>query len=332
MGVPIQIFSMQNKRTQKKKLWPKFAVFLILLIIISINAYGLNVGNKFYKIFFEANTNKGLDLYSQNKTYIDEKRYLSLRKEDVSVGSKNNYRLYGTYIKNPNPTKNTIILIHEFSGSRYTALKYLDIYIDKGFNVLIYDSRNHGRSGGTNITFGFSEKYDLDRWVTFISNKNKGGIIGVHGIDLGASAALLHSSLNEYSKQVSFYISDSSFSNLKQVLTLKLKETYKINNPLAVEFILFYTERVNKLNNQYTFKEASPINYVKDVTTPILFIHGENDTNIPKSMSEDLYNLKRTSKSIYIAPKAEHITSFQSNEEVYKDKVYKFIDSLAVQK
>jgi fermentation-respiration switch protein FrsA (DUF1100 family) len=68
------------------------------------------------------------------------------------------------------------------------------------------------------------------------------------------------------------------------------------------------------------------------ISTPILFIHGENDTNIPKGMSEALYNLKPASKSIYIDPKAGHLAAYKDNEQEYKEKINKFIDSLALQK
>lgn len=327
MDIQTQFISLQHKRRTKKKLWPKIIIYSLLVIFIGINIYGAYIGNVFYKKAFEANTNKDIDLYNQSKYTFNENRYNSLQKEDVSVGSKNNYRLYGTYIKNPNASKNTIILVHGLGGSRWTTLKYVDMYLDKGFNILIYDSRDHGHSGGKNITFGFSEKYDLDRWVTWVASKNQGGTIGVHGESLGAVTALLHSSLNEDKKRVSFYVVDSSYSDLKQFFTLRLKEDYKIKNNFAINFILFYAEKINKLNNQFTFKEASPINYIKNVTTPILFIHGENDNFVPKSMSEDLYNLKSTAKDIYIAPNAGNLGAYLNNQDAYKEKVYNFIDT-----
>ncbi|MFL0248227.1 alpha/beta hydrolase [Candidatus Clostridium stratigraminis] len=332
MGVPIQIFTLKNKPNKKKRLLWRVIVSIVLILLICINSYGLYVGNKFYKCFFEADTHKGADLYSQYKSFIDERRYSSIHKEDVSVGSRNNYRLYGTYLVNPTPTKNTIILLHDFSDSRYSSLKYIDMYLDKGFNILIYDSRNHGKTGGSNITFGFLEKYDLDRWITWVAAKNKGGIIGVHGEGLGAATALLQATLNEASRKVSFYIADSSDSNLEQLFKLKLQENYNIRNPFLVKFILFYTDKVNKYNNQFTLKEASPINYIKMISTPILFIHGENDTNIPKDMSEALYNIKPDIKSIYIAPKAGHLEEYISNKHEYKEVITKFIDSLSIQK
>lgn len=327
MNINIQFTSLKSKRKSKRRLWVKFIVYSLLLLFIAINGFGFYIGSSFYKKAFEPNTNKDIDLYDQSKYTFNEKRYNSLNKEDISVGSKNNYRLYGTYIKNPTPTKNTIILVHGFGGSRWTSLKYIDMYLDKGFNILIYDSRDHGHSGGKNITFGYSEKYDLDRWVTWVASKNKGGIIGVHGESLGAATALLQSSPDLNKDRVSFYIVDSPYSDLKQLLSLRLSKDSNIKNPLASKFILFYEEQVCKLNNQFSFKQASPLSSIKDVKSPILFIHGEEDNFIPKSMSEDLYNSKSGSKEIYIAPKAGYLEAYKSNQDIYKDKVYKFIDA-----
>ena len=45
------------------------------------------------------------------------------------------------YIKNPNKTKDTAILVR-FSRTRQNMPNF-KIYLDKGFNILVYDSRNN---------------------------------------------------------------------------------------------------------------------------------------------------------------------------------------------
>lgn len=296
MNLQIQFTSLKDVRRKQKKKWPKILLYSLLFIFILFNTAGLYFGNIFYNNIFQIETNKNSDLYDTNKNTFNEKRFTSLQREEVSVTSKNNYRLYGTYIKNSRPTKNTIILIHDLSGSRWSELKYLDMYLDKGFNVLIYDARNHGHSGGNNVTYGYYEKYDLDRWVTWAYGKNKDGIIGVQGEGLGAVTALLHSKLNEDKKRVSFYIADSSFSDLNEYFLEKLKKDYKVKNDIAAKILLFYVDKINKFKNHFSIKDVSPKKDSSNVSVPVMTINKES--------------------SEYVSDKNE-----------YEQEIYKFIDS-----
>jgi fermentation-respiration switch protein FrsA (DUF1100 family) len=328
MNMQIQFTSLKDVRRANKKKGPKLIINIIVTIFLVVNLAGLYAGNDFYKKTFNIDTKKNIDQFETSKAYFNEKRYSSLQKEEVSVTpTQNNYKLYGTYIKNPKASKDTVILLHGLSGSRWTVLKYADMYLDRGFNILIYDGRNHGESGGTDVTYGFDEKYDLDRWVNWLYTKNKGGIIGVHGESMGAATALLHSQLNESKKKVSFYIADSSYSNLKDLLRNKAKEVYNIKSNLTANTLLFYADKVNKLKNQFNFDEVSINNIVKEVSIPILFIHGEDDSVLPKTIAEDLYNAKQGPKELYISKSSGHEQAFVNNSEEYKENIYKFLDS-----
>lgn len=54
--------------------------------------------------------------------------------------------------------------------------------------------------------------------------------------------------------------------------------------------------------NPDSYMERSPITYVKNVNTPVLLIHGENDMNCPISQSEEFYSaLKLEKKEAYFA-------------------------------
>jgi fermentation-respiration switch protein FrsA (DUF1100 family) len=329
MSVQIQFTALKNDRKIKKNRGPKIFINIILILFIAVNLAGMYAGNIFYKKAFEIDTKKEVDHYDFSKSTFSEKRFNSLNKEEVSVTStKNNYKLYGTYLRNPKATKDTVILVHGLSGSRWTVLKYIDMYLDRGFNILIYDGRNHGFSGGDNITYGYYEKYDLDRWVNWVYSRNKGGIIGVHGESMGAATALLHSQLNEEKKRVSFYISDSSYSDLTELFKIKLREDYKIDSKIASNVLLFYADKVNKLKNQFYIKEVSPQSIIKEVSIPIFFIHGEDDDFVPTEMTEDLYKLKDSNKELYISPKSQHVQAIINNKDEYREKVYNFLDSI----
>ncbi len=305
----------------------KVIIILLIFIFILFNSAGLWVGNFIYTEACKKQTSKGVsNLYEIYKNTFDDNRFLKLSKEDVIINSLYGYKLSGTYILNPIKTQNTVVIVHGIRGSRWESLKYADIYLDRGFNVVVYDSRFSGESGGSNISFGFYEKYDLDQFIKWVHNKNPNGMIGVHGESMGGATALLHSKLNEKSKLVKFYVSDCAYSNLGNLLTFRLKEDYGIKNKFISSVIVTYTNIIAYLRSGFTFSQVSPINSINSVQTPIMFVHGDSDNFIPFSMSNDMYYIKPGKKAIYIAPYSGHAQSYLYNKKDYTKKIYDFLD------
>jgi pimeloyl-ACP methyl ester carboxylesterase len=90
------------------------------------------------------------------------------------------------------PPKATLIYLHGVSDNRASASGVLDHFRRRGFNVVAYDSRAHGESGGEAATFGCFEKEDL-RHV--LDTLRPGPIILV-GSSLGAAVALQTAALD----------------------------------------------------------------------------------------------------------------------------------------
>jgi len=204
-------------------------------------------------------------------------------------------------------------------------MKYSDMYLDMGFNVLAYDSRAQGSSGGKDITLGFFEKTDLDnaiRWVTWV---NPNAIIGVHGESLGAVTALLQAEVNPSKKNVNFYVVDCPYSDLWELMSIKISGDFRPSFQPTAAFILFYANIIALIKSHFSLHAVSPITEICDINTPILFIHGSNDTFIPASMSLELYLRKKDPKGIYISPGAEHAMSYLRNKKEYSAKVKQFL-------
>lgn len=313
----------------KKFIIRSISLILILAIVI-INSIGIYIGNIFYnktcKIETRIYKNQQVEVFSRN--IFNKEQFNSLLNENIAIRSKYGYMLYGTYIKNNIPTKNTVIIVQGLWGSRWTSLRYADMYLKKGFNVLVYDSRNHGKSGGDDVTFGAYEKYDLDQFVNWLYVENNGGIIGVQAESMGAATALLHSEINEKQKRVKFYISDCAYSDLRQLFILKLAKDYNIDSTFKANFIFFYASIVSLFRSHFWLYSVSPINAVKKSSTPILFIHGAKDEYIPNYMASDMFNVKRGIKELYICPKAGHAMSISVDPKTYKERVYRFIDTV----
>jgi len=93
----------------------------------------------------------------------------------------------------------------------------------------------------------------------------------------------------------------------------------------AAGFILFYGNIIALIKSGFSLYAVSPIKAIQNIKTPIMFIHGSNDTFIPASMSLDLYLEKKGPKGIYIAPGAEHAMSYLTDKTEYAAKVKQFL-------
>jgi len=324
MGVQIQFA--QVKPAKKKTLVNK-ACWMIVVIIIIINLIGLYFGNMFYNKITTVSKNKGINQYDKFKETFNAKRYERLYKREVSLDSRHGYTINGTYIRCDGDSKNTIILLHDINLSRWSVMKYADIYLTKGFDVLIYDAKGHGESGGNGTTLGYYEKDDLDLMVDYISSRNKYGIIGVHGEGLGGFTALLHAKSNKESKKVRFYVIDSSFNDIQGYLSLKANKEFNFNSPMLVKPLTFYTNIVNFYKSKFILSKLDVMEAIKDVYTPILFIHGKGDPDIPYSMTEALYKAKKENKQIYLSRSNKHAGSYSNNTEEYKKKIIDFVEA-----
>lgn len=274
----------------------KITGFALIGLFLLANIALFYAGNHFYNIGMRPNTHRVKE--NLVKTGIQPKT--------MTIESPFGYKLEGLYFKNPKPTENTIIIVHGRTQNMDVSVeRYGWLFLELGWNILVYDSRFHGRSGGNDISYGYYEKFDLDKWVDLVRILNPKGIIGVHGELLGAATALLHAAMNEKKQRVKFYIADCAYSDLKEILAYHLKNDYHI----PVFPILYYADLVTKIRSGYFFGDVSPIKGIKNVDTPVLFIHGDADRYILPEMSEKMYEVKPGLRDIMIVRGAGHAFS-----------------------
>ncbi|WP_411682626.1 alpha/beta hydrolase [Clostridium thailandense] len=314
-----------TKRKFRLKKKHKILITIMLILLLAINATGFYFGDMYYEKVCKIYINRSNTDIQYYKNSFNYNRFSSLESYDINIQSSFGYKLAGTYIFNPKPTNNTVILVHGITASRWESMKYADMYLDMGFNVLAYDSRYHGKSGGNDITLGFFEKTDLDNIVKWVRWVNPNAIIGVHGESMGAVTALLQASLDQTKRNVNFYVVDCPYSDISELLAIKLAKDEKPHLELAAKFILFYGNIIALNKSGFSLYAVSPIKAIKNIKTPIMFIHGSNDTFIPASMSLDLYLEKTGPKDIYISPGAEHAMSYFVNKSEYTAKVKQFL-------
>ena len=310
-----------------KNFWRRLLLICFLFGFIAANAAGLFMGNIIYNEMcvrhsrlHANNTGRWQQILENGKT--------SRNWQDIRMPSRFGYSLTGTFIPNPQTSDKTLIFLHGFSESRLAGLSYLNIYLNAGYNLLLVDSRAHGESGGQSVTWGVYEKHDVDQWVDWLRHRFPKGTIGMHGISMGAATALLHAGLNESNKRVAFYIADSAYSDLESLLADQMSQRLQLPGNIPPQVLLPYANAVTYLRARFTFGAASPLRIVQQVTTPVLYIHGEADRLVPASMSQQLYSMTKGQRQIQLFPRADHVSSIYTDRSRYRTVVQGFARSI----
>ncbi|SNR94743.1 hypothetical protein SAMN05446037_100223 [Anaerovirgula multivorans] len=292
-------------------------VFLVILVIIlGISIYLSNLVIYPKTLTHEKTYQKELEAGRINKKVFEE-----LYKEEVSIKSPFGYDLYGLYFPLEN-AKKTMILCHGITYTLYGSVKYMELYQKRGFNILLYDHRNHGKSGGHNTTYGFYEKYDLKAWSDWLFEKyGNDSVIGIHGESMGA-AILLQNALID--SRIAFYVADCPYSSLSDIVGYRLKVEYHLP---AFPFLII-ASLLNEIRTGVAFHQVSPINDVDKIKAPVFFIHGKEDKYIPSSMTKAMYNAKKGAKELYLAPNAGHVGAYWNNQEEYDRLISEFLKAV----
>ena len=260
--------------------------------------------------------------YDRERGRLDEEMlalFQQLDQREVTLASKHGYDLHGVWIPNGHSQK-TVVLCHGITWNLIGSVKYSGMFYKMGYNIFMYDHRNHGKSGGDRTTFGYFEKEDLKLWLDWLEDKlGKGTYIGTHGESMGAATVLQHLGIDS---RVKFCIADCPYSDLKTLLKYRLEVEYKIKHlPLIPIASLFAKWRAGMYASA-----VSPIKAVAEVETPIFWIHGLADDYIPPSMSEDMYQAKHKGiKKLLLIPEARHAASFSTDPVTYQQAVSDFL-------
>lgn len=190
------------------------------------------------------------------------------------------------------------------------SIKNLSKTLRSFCDVITMDFRGHGKSGGF-YTFTANEEKDLAIVVEFAKRKYKK--VSLMGFSLGGALVLLHSA------------KDSDID--KNIVVSAPADFYKIENHMysphawyPTLFQKFEPKRWVSIRpgNPFLPKER-PIDVIKNVKSPTLFLAGENDPTVFPWHTELLYNEAVCKKSYKLFENANHA------EDLFNDYPMKFI-------
>lgn len=243
----------------------------------------------------------------------------SLPKRKVSIASSFGYSIKAVLVE-PQQSSRYIIFTHGVTENKVNSIKYMNLFLKRGFNAVIYDHRRHGESGGKTTSYGHYEKFDLKSVVDWLKKeKGENLLLGIHGESMGAATMLMYAGMLE--DGVNFYIADCPFSNFKDQLCYQLKKESRL--PLSL--LIPIGDLFLRFRDKYSISDVSPISVIEHIQHPILFIHSKKDDYILPSMTKALFEQKKGPKMLYLAENGRHAQSLNENKEEYEKAIDEFL-------
>jgi len=135
-------------------------------------------------------------------------------------------------------------------------------------------------------------------------------------------ATVMMTSGEELPKNVKAIIEDCGYTSVWDEFSYQLKEIFNLSSFPIMNF----SSAVTKIRAGYTLEEASAIAQVAKSKTPMMFIHGDNDTFVPSSMFNEVYEAANVPKEKIYVKGAGHGEAASVAGEMYWEKIENFIN------
>jgi dipeptidyl aminopeptidase/acylaminoacyl peptidase len=211
--------------------------------------------------------------------------------DDVEFTTADGVRLSGWLLPSGD-RRTTIIFAHGLARSRRELLERAVALWREGYGALLYDSRNHGKSGAAPVTLGYTERLDVEAAVRFLTDeKPSPDRIVLFGISMGAAASLLAAA---ETPQVDAVIADSSFLSLGDTIDHHIRLLTRLPAfPLGSE-----VRTLLRWRNDIDVASVDALDATRRLgDRPAMFIAGAHDPRMPAEIARTLYRASTSSKS-----------------------------------
>lgn len=247
-------------------------VYLILIIVFIAGALLLWQFNR--------QLHRGLTAVREPITVSPDE--LDIDSRLVSFPTRRDRRLNGWWFTQPQ-ARGVIVVVHGWGANRELMLPLARPLVDHGWQVLLYDARNHGDSDAD--TFSSMPRFAEDAeaavdWVQ-VQPEAKGLPVVLLGHSVGAAAALLAAS---HRSDIRAVVSLSAFAHPGTMMQRWIKAKGIPYIPLG-----WYTLRYIEHVIGYRYDDIAPVTTLGKLKIPVLIGHGRDDDIVPFSDAERIY-------------------------------------------
>jgi alpha-beta hydrolase superfamily lysophospholipase len=220
--------------------------------------------------------------------------------------------------------RGTVVFLHGYGASKAQSLAVAPFLHAAGYNVLAYDARAHGESGGTHTTLGLDEVQDAEGAWDWLTARGETSRVALFGWSMGGATAI-----NAAPKLpgVAAIIADSSFASLAAVGGRTATSLAHLPEHPFGEATMVAAQAMTG----HAPGDDAPAEAARDAPQPLLIIQGGADTLVPPEQARQLQEAAGARATLWLVPGAVHIDAARDDAAEYEAKVLGFLQAALAQ-
>ena len=244
--------------------------------------------------------------------------------------------LRGTYLQTSALTRvGVVAFCHELTAERSSAMRYVRDLLDRGYDVLAFDFRNHGASDRL-------PNYHPMPWVTpfevkdvlaaveYLANRPDADPAGVGllGVSKGGTAALCAAAVDRRVRAVvtdgAFPLEEMQIHYMRRYMQIYLRYSWLLSKLPSWCLISFCRWGRYFVGLKRHCKFVHVTQMTRRIRQPVFMIHGERDTYVPLEVVHLLRAAISRRTRLWVVPGAKHNRAIDVAPRQYRRRIGRF--------
>lgn len=255
-------------------------------------------------------------MWNEGKKWAEANKEL---KNDVHIVN-DGFNLYGEYYDFGK--KRCVIILPGRCESLVYSYYFAHPYKLAGFNVLVIDTRCHGKSDGKYNTIGVKESDDVIAWSRFANEQFSNDEVYYHGICIGTAAGIFAITKKDCPDFVKGFVTEGCFVSFRETFKQHMIADKRPLFPV-LDLVMLQINHYTKTN---VYKDK-PIRAIKRIKKDarVLFLYGKKDIFSLPHKSQKLFDAcSAEDKKLVWFDKGGHSHLRINNTEMYDNAIIDF--------
>ncbi len=238
--------------------------------------------------------------------------------EEVAFTTADGVELRGWLVPHMEARGN-VVFCHGHGRNRGHAAGLLPMLHEMGLNVLTFDFRGHGESGGHAVTFGYREKQDLLAAAAFLRRRCPGQPLFVVGVSYGAAITL--QTIRALPDLRGAWV-EGAFARLDDVVSAYFRPAPPcLRARLAAAY-----DVLGCMDSGLWGPDVNPVGCRAGASVPVCFVHARHDELVPFAEAVALYDAYPGPKTCWWV-EAGHYDVRGRHRDEYLTRLQRFLES-----